>query len=213
MKKRVLVIEDNARLLQAISLFLSKGDFAVMTARDAEEALIKIAETIPDIIVSDIMLPGRDGFSFASEIRGNPRTDLIPLIFLTAKDSTDDRIAGFKAGVDAYLTKPFEPNELLAVIENILHRVSLTHTRIAKVSHEVTAYSEEIQVKEESPLTDAEKRVARLVAKTYTNKEIAAHLNLSVRTIEMHISNILSKMGWSNRVEIARYVIEKNLFD
>jgi DNA-binding NarL/FixJ family response regulator len=221
MKKRLLVVEDNARLLSAIVLCLRKAGYEVMTARDGKDALINIAETIPDLIVSDIMMPGFDGFSLALKIRENPRTDLIPIIFLTAKDSREDRIASFRIGVDAYLVKPFEPEELIAAIENILNRVARTHARVARAASAPTmattvatgsatiAPSAPI-VTAEFDLTDAEERVANLVAESLSNKEIAARLDLSVRTIEMHISHILSKKGWSNRVEIARYMIERS---
>ena len=207
MKKRLLVVEDNARLLQAIALCLRKADYDVMTARDGGDALVRIAETIPDLIVSDIMMPGADGFSLAANIRANPRTDLIPIIFLSAKDTRQDRIAGFKAGVDAYLVKPFEPNELIAVIENIFKRISLTHKRVARASSPPKKNSAS-RAAFVSDLTKAEERIAKLVAQSLSNKEIAADLNISVRTVEMHISNILSKKQFSNRVEIARYIIK-----
>ncbi|CAN5718553.1 response regulator transcription factor [soil metagenome] len=211
MKKRLLVVEDNFRLLQAINVCLTKAGFEVMTARDGNAALERVAETIPDLIVSDIMMPGMDGFSLAAQIRANPRTDLIPIVFLTARETRQDRIAGFKVGIDAYLVKPFEPDELVAAIENILSRVSRTHRRVARTSNEniqtAPAARKSAPV---SDLTEAEERIANLVAKTLSNKEIAAQLNISVRTVEMHISNILSKEGWSNRVEIARFVIERD---
>lgn len=215
MKKRLLVVEDNSRLLRVIAVYLEKAGFEVMTARDGGEAILRLAETIPDLIVSDIMMPGTDGFAFAANVRSNPRTDLIPIIFLTAKDRREDRIAGFRAGVDAYLVKPFEPEELVAVIENILNRVSRTHQRVARTANPAaelpkSAPTNELKDALDSPLTEAEERVARLVAKTLSNKEIAAQLNLSVRTIEMHISRILAKKSFSNRVEIARYIIERD---
>jgi DNA-binding NarL/FixJ family response regulator len=211
MKKRLLVVEDNFRLLQAINVCLTKAGFEVMTARDGNDALVRVAETIPDLIVSDIMMPGMDGFSLAAQIRANPRTDLIPIVFLTAKETRQDRIAGFKVGIDAYLVKPFEPDELVAVIENILSRVSRTHRRVARASNETNQTAPTARKSAPvSDLTEAEERIANLVAKTLSNKEIAAQLNISVRTVEMHISNILSKKDWSNRVEIARFVIERD---
>ena len=211
MKKRLLVVEDNFRLLQAINVCLTKAGFEVMTARDGNTALERIAETIPDLIVSDIMMPGMDGFLLAAQIRANPRTDLIPIVFLTAKETRQDRIAGFKVGIDAYLVKPFEPDELVAAIENILSRVSRTHRRVARASNETNQTAPVARTSAPiSVLTEAEERIANLVAKSLSNKEIAAQLNISVRTVEMHISNILSKKGWSNRVEIARFVIERN---
>ncbi len=212
MKKRLLVIEDNARLLRVIAVYLEKAGYDVMTARDGSEALLKIAETIPDLIVSDIMMPGTDGFAFAARVRSNPRTDLIPIVFLTAKERSEDRTKGFRAGVDAYLVKPFEPDELAAVIENILERISRTHRRVAGASEspQHTAQKRNDFIEHGAELTEAEKRVALLVAKTLSNKEIADHLKISVRTVEMHVSNILSKKNFSNRVEIARYIIQRS---
>ena len=216
MKKRLLIVEDNARLLRVIAVYLEKSGFDIMTARDGGDALIKLAETIPDLIVSDIMMPGVDGIAFAANIRANPRTDLIPIVFLTAKDRCEDRIAGFRAGADAYLVKPFEPEELVVVVENILSRISRTHIRVARAtapqietphkSHSANRPKNSL----DSPLTEAEERIALLVAKTMSNKEIAAQLNISVRTVEMHISRILAKKSFSNRVEIARFVIERD---
>ena len=213
MKKRLLVIEDNAHLLKAISLCLTKAGFEVMTSRDGNDALVHVAETIPDLIVSDIMMPGINGFAFAANIRANPRTDLIPIVFLTAKDTREDRIAGFKAGVDAYLIKPFEPEEVIAVIKNILERVARTHSRVARAGSGSTTISAPdlvafVRGQAGTDLTEAEMRVARFVAKSLSNKEIAHELNISIRTVEMHISHILAKKGWSNRVEIACYMIE-----
>jgi len=215
-KKRLLVIEDNARLLRVIAVYLEKAGFEIMTARDGGDALVRLAETIPDLIVSDIMMPGTDGFAFAANVRANPRTDLIPIIFLTAKERREDRIAGFRAGVDAYLVKPFEPEELVAVIENILNRVSRTHKRVARTTNPTINAPNKSQTPDNSQsvpvsdLTEAEERVAFLVAKTLSNKEIAAQLKISVRTVETHISHILGKKGFANRVEIARFIIVRD---
>jgi DNA-binding NarL/FixJ family response regulator len=209
-KKRLLIVEDNARLLRVIAVYLEKAGFEIMTARDGDDALLRLAETIPDLIVSDIMMPGTDGFAFAANVRSNPRTDLIPIIFLTAKERREDRIAGFRAGVDAYLVKPFEPEELVAVIENILSRVSRTHRRVARTAHTTVNPPDESPAEIVSDLTEAEERVALLVAKTLSNKEIAAQLKISVRTVETHISHILGKKGFANRVEIARLIIERD---
>ncbi len=112
---------------------------------------------------------------------------------------------GFRAGVDVYLTKPFEPDELVAVIKNIVERVERTHSTIARlVGKEETA--ETVFVRDEE-LTEAEWRVAESVARGLSNKEIAAELHLSIRTVENHVSRILAKKNFHNRVEIARYVL------
>ena len=70
---------------------------------------------MPDLIISDIRMPGMDGYQLARNLRSAPHTRLIPIVFLTAKDETADRMAGFRSGVDAYMTKPFEPEELVAM--------------------------------------------------------------------------------------------------
>jgi DNA-binding NarL/FixJ family response regulator len=215
-RKRVLVVEDNVPLLRAVSLCLQRAGYDVMPARDGEEGFVRIAEALPDVIVSDIMMPGMDGYALAEEIRRNPRTDLLPIIFLTARDSRADRIRGFRAGVDAYLVKPFEPEELVAALQNILDRVQRTHTRVARSTHGQVGKNEaEAQhapaerAAPEEGLTDAEMRVAQAVAHGLSNKDIAGKLTISVRTVEMHISHILQKKNWSNRVEIARHMIER----
>jgi len=216
MKKRLLVVEDDARLLEAIAACLEQENYEVMTARNGGDALVRVAETIPDLIVSDVMMPRGDGYSLVKNLRSSPRTDLIPIVFLTAKDGRANRLNGIRAGVDAYLTKPFEPEELVATIKNILTRVSRTHTRVALAANanggaaqiDFPPFSDSF--KNDNDLTEAEERVAAQVADGLSNKEIAARLNLSVRTVESHVSHILAKKGWSNRVEIARYVGQQN---
>lgn len=208
MPKRLLVVDDEPNLLRAVAACLKAENYEVSTARSGHEALMQLAESVPDLIISDIRMPGMDGFKLARQLRGSPRTALVPIVFLTAKDETADRIEGFRAGIDAYLTKPFEPDELIAVVNAILNRIERTHSQIARLvssgSVEETAVSFQDEV-----LTDAENRVALAVSRGLSNKEIAAELEISVRTVENHISHILDKKGFSNRVEIARYVLEQ----
>lgn len=203
--KRLLVVDDEANLLRAVAAVLRSEGFEVITARNGKEALIFVAQNLPDLIISDVRMPAMDGFTLARRLRTASRTALIPIIFLTAKDEIDDRVEGFRSGVDVYLTKPFEPDELIAVINNILQRIERTHGTIARlVSNE--EQEEAISVRDEE-LTDAEWRVAETVARGLSNREIAAELNLSIRTIENHISRILAKKNFTNRVELARHVL------
>ena len=128
MSKRLLVVDDEPNLLIAIAAVLRGENFEVATARNGKDALLAIAKSLPDLIVSDVRMPLMDGYALARQLRAAPHTKLIPIVFLTAKDETDERIEGFRAGVDVYLTKPFEPDELVAVIQNILNRVERTRT-------------------------------------------------------------------------------------
>lgn len=204
MSKRLLIVDDEPNLLRAVAACLGAEGYEVDTARSGEEALVRVAQSLPDLIVSDVRMPRMDGYALARLLRSNPRTDLVPIVFLTAKDESTERIAGIRSGVDAYLTKPFEPDELLAVIENILRRVERTHAEIARLintnARQTVAFTDE-------DLTEAEERIAASVALGMSNKEIAANLEISVRTVENHISHILAKKNFDNRVEIARYVL------
>lgn len=208
MNKRLLVVDDEPKLLRAVAVDLQGEGYDVTTARSGAEALIAVAQKLPDLIVSDIRMPGMDGYEFARRLRRNESTALIPIVFLTAKDTTKDRIEGFRTGVDAYLTKPFEPDELLAVIASILSRVERTHGQIAKIVGKAeNERSHEHFFDEE--LTETETRIAGAVARGLSNKDIAREFNISVRTVEHHIRNILAKKNFSNRVEIALFVKEK----
>ncbi len=218
MKKRLLVVDDEPDLLRAVALTLRAEGYEVATARNGAEAVVRVAESVPDLIVSDIRMPEVNGHMLVRYLRDSPRTNLIPVIFLTAKDTTADRIAGFRSGVDAYITKPFEPEELLAAISGILDRVRRTHSVIARrldfpARGETTAAPDNAI---DSPptdfaekLTEAEERIAVCVSRGLSNKEIAAELKISVRTVEAHVRHILAKRNWSNRVDIARHIIER----
>lgn len=205
MLKRLLVVDDEPNLLMAVAAVLRAEGFEVLTARNGKDALLQIARSLPDLIVSDVRMPVMDGYRLARQLRAAPHTKLIPIVFLTAKDETLDRIEGFRSGVDVYLTKPFEPDELIAVIWNILNRVERTRTAITSlVGNE---QPEEMVFVRDEEMTDAEWRIAELVARGLSNKEIAVTLNLSIRTIENHVSRILAKKNFSNRVEIARFIL------
>jgi DNA-binding NarL/FixJ family response regulator len=210
MSKRLLIVDDEPNLLKAIAAVMRGEGFEVMTARNGKEAILQIARSLPDLIVSDIKMPMMDGYTLARQLRSAPHTELIPIIFLTAKDETEDRIEGFRSGVDVYLTKPFEPPELLAVINGILNRIERTRTAITTlVGAGPVSDPEKDAVYFSEELTEAERRVAEAVARGLSNKEIAFELELSTRTIENHVSRILSKLDLSNRVEIARYILSR----
>ncbi len=217
MKKRLLVVDDEPDLLRAVALTLRVEGYEVVTARNGAEAVVCVAESVPDLIVSDIRMPEVNGHMLVRYLRDSPRTNLIPVIFLTAKDTTADRIAGFRSGVDAYITKPFEPEELLAAISGILDRVRRTHSVIARrldfpARGETTATdnaADPLATDFVEKLTEAEERIALCISRALSNKEIAAKLKISVRTVEAHIRHILAKRNWSNRVDIARHIIER----
>lgn len=208
MTKRLLIVDDEPKLLRAVAVDLQGEGYDVATARSGAEALVSVAQRLPDLIVSDIRMPGMDGYELARRLRRNQSTALVPIVFLTAKDQTKDRIEGFRTGVDAYLTKPFEPDELVAVIASILTRVERTHSQIARIVGKTEAARTDENFYDEA-LTETETRVAFAVSRGLSNKEIAREFNISVRTVEHHIRHILAKKNFSNRVEIALFVKER----
>lgn len=163
MAKRLLIVDDDPGLLLAVSETMRAEGYDVKTARRGAEALVIVAQSLPDLIISDIRMPGMDGYQLVKNLRSNPRARLVPIIFLTAKDETGDRIQGFRSDVDAYLTKPFEPEELAAVVAAILRRVERTHSDLARMFGEKAA--EESEFIRDEELTGAEWRVAEAVAR------------------------------------------------
>lgn len=119
-KPTILLVEDDQNLGFVVQDALKRKGYTVHLVRDGKEGLKKFNEQHYDLCLLDVMLPGKDGFGLAEDIRlVNP---VVPIVFLTAKSQTDDRIAGFKAGGDDYLAKPFSHEELLLRIEAILRR-------------------------------------------------------------------------------------------
>lgn len=129
----ILVVDDDARLRELLQKFLSENDFFVFTATDAADARTKLCSLAFDLIVLDLMMPGESGLEFAADLRKNDND--VPILMLTAMGETDDRIKGLEQGADDYLTKPFEPRELLLRINSILKRVS--HVKAAGPLSEV----------------------------------------------------------------------------
>ncbi|GAA4619508.1 response regulator [Saccharopolyspora hordei] len=118
---RVLVVDDEPNILELLTAALRLSGFEVHGAGTAADALRAAAEWRPDIVVLDVMLPDRDGFSVASELRAGG--DTVPVLFLTARDAVEDRIAGLTAGGDDYVTKPFSLDEVVLRLRAILRRV------------------------------------------------------------------------------------------
>jgi len=115
----ILIVEDHDGIRDALAAYLRREGMTARTARDAAQARRMIEEAEPDLIVLDVMMPGEDGFSLCRHVRATSR---IPIIFLTAVNEVGQRVAGLEIGADDYLTKPFEPVELLARIRTVLRR-------------------------------------------------------------------------------------------
>ena len=116
---RVLVVDDDKNICELLRLYLEKEGYGVILAHDGEEAVVKFNALKPDIILLDIMLPGIDGWQVCREIR---KKSNVPIIMITAKVETFDKVLGLELGADDYMVKPFEPKELLARVKAVLRR-------------------------------------------------------------------------------------------
>ena len=125
----ILVVEDEHTLRRLLEYRLSK-QYDVRTAANGEEALERVAERIPDLIISDIMMPRMDGFALQNSLQEHQRTRAIPFIFLTAKADEQSRLKGKRTGVDDYITKPFDIEQLLSRIETLLNRAQTFQTTL-----------------------------------------------------------------------------------
>jgi DNA-binding NarL/FixJ family response regulator len=203
--KRLLVVDDDPNLVLLVKDYLEFRGYEVVAASNGLEALEVMRRLTPDLIICDVMMPEMDGYTFVQTLRSDRATDWIPVIFLSARGQTADRVRGLNTGADAYLVKPFEPEELVAQVEATLkHTERLLQMQGAPVQPV-------IQLDREVELTPTETKVLQYVARGMSNREIAQVMGVSQRTIESHVSNMLAKTGLHNRTELARWAIESGL--
>jgi len=119
---RVLVVEDDRDIAELVRRYLEKAGFSVTVISSGQEALIRLTESPPDLLILDLMLPHVDGIEICRIARANPKTGAIPIIMLTARAEESERITGLETGADDYIAKPFSPNELVARVRALLRR-------------------------------------------------------------------------------------------
>ncbi|GAA1733103.1 hypothetical protein GCM10009734_42900 [Nonomuraea bangladeshensis] len=119
---KVLVVDDDEVIRQLIAVNLNLEGFEVETATDGQDCLDRVRDVKPDVITLDVMMPRLDGWSTAEKLRGEPDTSHIRVVLVTARAQDDDRRRGLGIGVDAYLTKPFDPAELIEVVRELAAR-------------------------------------------------------------------------------------------
>jgi hypothetical protein len=207
--KRLLLIDDDPNLILLVKDYLEFQGYEVITAENGREALAILAQDIPDMIICDVMMPELDGYGLVEQVRQDPRTNWIPVMFLSAKGQSNDRVKGLNQGADVYMVKPFEPEELVAQVESSLNQTNRLMRHNAKGS--TLEETMRLQVPSNVELTPTELKVVQLVAQGMANREIADKLNVSQRTIESHVSNMLNKTSLHNRTELARWAIECNM--
>lgn len=230
----ILVADDDFATRLSITDYLEITGYSVIAAEDGKEALGLVEEFQPHLIVTDITMPEMDGYEFVRRVRTRPAFRLLPVIFLTERTSTQERIRGYQMGCDNYLAKPFELSELGAVIRSLLDRYALIAQAPSRSPepemietegrHRVNGNGEldfstqksemrdRASMGPSSPmLTQREREVLNLLTEGLSNILIGDRLHLSPRTIEKHVSSLFRKTESNNRAELVRFAMEHHL--
>ena len=216
---RVLVVDDESAIREMIRFALERAEMQVDSAADAQQALLRISENRPDIILMDWMMPGISGIELTRRLRKESYTEDIPIIMLTAKVTEDDKVAGLEAGTDDYVIKPFSPRELLARIRAVLRRSSPADEegllvagslKLDTVSRRILKEDQEIR------MGPTEYRLLEFFmaheGRAYSRSQILDHVwgtnaYLEERTVDVHIRRLrkaLEPYGISNYLQTVR---------
>jgi DNA-binding response OmpR family regulator len=196
--RRILVVEDNVDILESLQDKLEIDGYDVLIATRAAQALALAASQAPDLVILDIELPDRDGFSVLEALRA--RGNGCPVLFLSARSQEADKLNGFRLGADDYMTKPFSVMELLARVSALLRRTSSPEPTAA--SRGAPGALSDADLDGRFGLTPRQISVARLVSEGCSNAEIAERLEMSYFTARNHIEQILQKLGVPNRAGV-----------
>lgn len=208
---KILVIEDNRELNHAICSYLNQNGYQAVGCLNANEAYDTMYGNLFDLIVSDIMMPEIDGFEFAETVRGLNQE--IPILFITARDDFASKQRGFRAGIDDYMVKPIDLDELLLRIGALLRRAKIASTKRLEIgtlmldAEEHTAYLKE----EEIPLTVREfnllYKLLSYPKKTFTRLQLMdefwdSETSSSPRTVDVYITKLRDKFSECSEFEI-----------
>lgn len=227
----ILVADDNVGTRLSVKDYLEFSGYSVVMAEDGQQALSMIETHHPHVLITDINMPRMDGYELVRQVRQKPPFRLLPVVFLTERTSTEERIRGYEIGCDLYLPKPFEMKELGVVIRSLIERVQIMQSEWrfssdnSVQSQAQVAAEEAINQIKNTPLygntpnqthlnlTSREKEVLDLLTNGLSNIDIGKKLHLSPRTIEKYVSNLLRKTATTNRAELVRFALENQLVD
>jgi len=205
--EKILIVEDERNIASFVSMYLKKERYSVDIARDGAEALAKFESTKPDLMVLDLMLPDMDGLEICRQIRSSSD---VPILMLTARDDDVDKIVGLEVGADDYLTKPFNPRELVARIKTILRRSATTarrpqeaamehgNVRIDAGRREVTVKGEQVQLapKEFDLLWELLDHRGLVLTRDQLLERVWGYTFAGdTRTVDVHVRQLRRKLG------------------
>jgi DNA-binding NarL/FixJ family response regulator len=231
----IILVDDEETIRKAVGQYLFDQGYQVTACADAKTALQlsrnrKVLDErvgmetsrIPDLIISDVRMPEMDGLEFLKELRRDTRLMGVPVILLTAKGMVEDRVKGFQAGADAYVPKPFEPEELLSIIDNAILRyrtLSKEEVLVEDLQRDLENIKKLLidsgggtvghgRVENTKVfLTPDERQVLEYLCQGMYNQEIAQNINLSRSRVDSIISSMLRKTKLDNRTQLVRWAI------
>ncbi|MGH0430454.1 response regulator [Bacillus hominis] len=214
MKIKVLLVDDHTVVLKGLAFFLStQEDFELVgEANNGKDALVKVGETSPDVVLMDLYMPEMDGIEATACIKKEYPN--VKVIVLTSFSDQAHVMPALKAGASGYILKDIEPDQLVEAIRSAYKGNIQLHPDIANALLSQTLPEEE---KEEEPavqvdvLTARENEVLQLLAKGMSNKEIASVLVITEKTVKAHMSSILSKLHLSDRTQAALYAVKNGI--
>lgn len=213
----ILVADDDLGTRLSISDYLEQAGYTVVMAANGLEALKLVEEYQPHLIVTDVTMPQMDGYELVRKVRQKPALRLLPVVFLTARTETHERIRGYQVGADVYLPKPFELQELGVIVRNLLERLQMielewrSRNLPAGESSAQEAHTAAQPISPALKLTEREQEVLTLLAEGLSNVQIGDRLHLSPRTVEKYVSSLLNKTDTSNRAELVRFAVDHHL--
>ena len=198
-KAHILIVDDDDRIRDLVKEYLSQNDYLVSTAKDSNDAFNKTKIIKFDLIVLDIMMPGQTGLEFTQEYKNKIKT---PILLLTAKGEPSERIEGLEVGADDYLTKPFEPKELILRINNILKKTqSLGIKRVIEFGNikidlrKQFIYKNDLSIKINNTEKMILEKMINTPGKIYKREEIADLINLDKeRSIDVIVTRLRKKI-------------------
>ena len=196
----ILIVEDTPEIAEALQRHLERRGYATLLATRAAQALPIAAAEAPDLIVLDLGLPDRDGYSVLEQLR--ERGDETPVLILSARQEEGDKVKGFRLGADDYVTKPFGALELLERIGALLRRSARPELPAAVPAEPAAAVLSDADLQARFGLTPAQVVVARLLGEGLSNAEIARKLFVSEHTARNHTYRVLGKLGISKRARV-----------
>lgn len=207
---RLFLVDDHRLFVSGVRSELEEAFDVVGVATDVDDAIAAIRETEPDVVLVDVHMPGGGGLAVVTNVlETHPDTAFLSL---SVSDAPEDVIAMIRAGARGYVTKSISPEELADAVRRVAGGDAVFSPRLAGFVLDAFAVAPDVVVDEElDELTPREREVLRLIARGLPYKQVARRLDISIKTVESHVSSVLRKLQLSSRHELARWASERRI--